>query len=252
MSNNSLSSLALKIHCSAECKALLDRLGGYTVVKRGIIGMKGKGEVLTYWLIDEDHNYRAKRSEERLRRKEQLSRKDVSKRNKMCKMDVQQTPVPRSSLKKNSLSCPRNVVSRCVSLESPKKLRFANGNILDCNPYHKCSHDPIIDTIFTDIPVKRRPSKVPESGDEFADSLMSVSCPCIENITSSNDKSKVPVKRNFDETEYDNACCNSEPFLLTSSIPCISINSEKGVSHSVKHISDVNIPLLHNHCNSAI
>ncbi|XP_065215329.1 guanylate cyclase 32E [Planococcus citri] len=245
---------ALKIHCSAECKALLDRLEGYTVVKRGIIGMKGKGEVLTYWLVGEEANHRAKRSEERMRRREQLSRKDVSKRNKSCKMDVQQTSIPRSSLKnKNSLSCPRNVVSRCVSLESPKKLRFANGNILECNPYHKCSHDPMIDVIFNDMPVKRRPSKVPELGDEFADTLMSVSCPCIENITSNADKPKIQsTKRNYDENEYEDGYCNSEPYLLTSSIPCISVNSVKEVSNSTKHISDVNIPLLHNHCDSVM
>lgn len=227
------------------------------VVKRGIIGMKGKGEVMTYWLVDEDANYREKRSEERMKRREQLSRKDMSKRNKSCKLDVQMQPtsIPRSSLKnKNSLSCPRNTVSRCVSLESPKKLRFANGNILECNPYHKCSHDPIVNVIFNDMPVKRRPSKVPELGDEFVDTLMSVSCPCIENITSNTSTPKVQsTKRNFDENEYDDGCCNSEPNLLTSSIPCISVNSEKEISNSTKNISDVNTPLLHNnYCNSVI
>lgn len=217
--------------------------------------MKGKGEVLTYWLVDEDLEYKARRCEERFRRREQIFRKDLAKRNKSatCKMDPPSVSIPRSSLKnKNTLSCPRNVVSRCVSLESPKKLRFANGNLLECNPYHKCSHDPMIDVIFNDMPVvKRRPSKVPEH-DEFADSIMSVSCPCIENISMTNDKPKIPAKRNFDENEYDNVCCNSEPFLLTSSIPCISVNSEKDISDSAKHISEVNIPLLQNHCTSAI
>lgn len=250
---------ALKIHCSAECKMLLDRLGGYTVAKRGIIGMKGKGEVLTYWLVGEDAYHRARRSEERTRRREQ-TRKDGCRKSKSFRTENSSslkpgTTVPRSSLKnKNSLSCPRNVVARCVSLESPKKLRFANGNILDCNPYHKCSHDPIIDVIFNDMPVKRRPSKVIEQGDEFAESAMSVSCPCIENITStlsSDEKTKTPAKR-FDESEYDNACCNSEPLLLTSSIPCISVSSEKDLSNiSTKHISDINIPLLHNYCTPA-
>lgn len=250
----------MKIHCSAECKALLDRLGGYTVIKRGIIGMKGKGEVLTYWLTGEDSNYRAKRSEERTRRREQLSRKDVWKKNKtICKVEnnVQQpsTLAPRSMLKnKNSLSCPRNVVARCVSLESPKKLRFANGNILDCNPYHKCSHDPIIDVIFNDMSsVKRRPSKIVEQGDEFADTIMSVSCPCIENITLSPNilKIKTLAKCSYEEVEYDNSCCNSEPMLLTSSIPCISVSSEKDISNiSNKHISDINVPLLQNYCAS--
>ncbi len=249
---------ALKIHCSAECKALLDRLGGYTVVKRGVIGMKGKGEVLTYWLIGEDNNYRAKRSEERTKRREQTSRKDVSKRSRSFKMEnnVQPTPTaamaPRSSLKnKNSLACPRNVVARCVSLESPKKLRFANGSILDCNPYHKCSHDPLVDVIFSEMSGKRRPSKVLEQGDEYADQQISVSCPCIENIAlTCETKPKKPAKRSFEETEYDNACCNSEPLLLTSSIPCISVSSEKDIS--TKQIADINTPLLQNYCTSAI
>lgn len=41
---------ALKIHISPQCKELLDKLGGYITEKRGNIYMKGKGEVMTYWL----------------------------------------------------------------------------------------------------------------------------------------------------------------------------------------------------------
>lgn len=33
---------ALKIHCSAACKALLDQLGGYILEERGVVAMKGK------------------------------------------------------------------------------------------------------------------------------------------------------------------------------------------------------------------
>ncbi|XP_055350580.1 receptor-type guanylate cyclase Gyc76C-like isoform X2 [Paramacrobiotus metropolitanus] len=43
-----------KIHCSPQCKALLDSLGGYIVEPRGKVHMKGKGDLLTYWLVDED------------------------------------------------------------------------------------------------------------------------------------------------------------------------------------------------------
>lgn len=258
---------ALKIHCSAECKALLDRLEGYTVVQRGVIGMKGKGEVMTYWLVGEESHHRARRSEERAKRRELLSRKDASgRKNKSCKIEnchngglgaapsisQQSATAPRSSLKnKNSLSSPRNVVARCVSLESPKKLRFANGGMLDCNPYHKCSHDQISDVIFNDMPsVKRRPSKVVEQGDEFADGTMSVSCPCIENFTMTNEaKEKTPTKLCFDASEYDNSCSNSEPLLLTSSIPCISITSDRDSQNTAtKHTSVINIPLLQNYC----
>lgn len=31
---------ALKIHCSGECKSLLDKLGGYELVERGLVPMK--------------------------------------------------------------------------------------------------------------------------------------------------------------------------------------------------------------------
>lgn len=41
----------LKIHISQECKAALDKIGGYITETRGHVHMKGKGEVLTYWLM---------------------------------------------------------------------------------------------------------------------------------------------------------------------------------------------------------
>lgn len=42
---------ALKIHISSKCKEALDKLEGYVTEKRGLVKMKGKGEVVTYWLI---------------------------------------------------------------------------------------------------------------------------------------------------------------------------------------------------------
>lgn len=42
---------ALKIHISPKCKEELDKLGGYITEKRGLINIKGKGDVMTYWLI---------------------------------------------------------------------------------------------------------------------------------------------------------------------------------------------------------
>ncbi|KAK4875863.1 hypothetical protein RN001_012285 [Aquatica leii] len=41
----------LKIHISYECKVALDKLGGYITEERGIVNMKGKGDVKTYWLV---------------------------------------------------------------------------------------------------------------------------------------------------------------------------------------------------------
>ncbi|XP_070186172.1 guanylate cyclase 32E-like [Littorina saxatilis] len=52
---------ALKVHCSSECRAILEKLGGYTLDERGLVSMKGKGEVLTYWLTGEDPDVRKAR-----------------------------------------------------------------------------------------------------------------------------------------------------------------------------------------------
>ncbi|XP_054158024.1 receptor-type guanylate cyclase Gyc76C-like isoform X2 [Oppia nitens] len=42
---------ALKIHISPQCRDYLVRLGGYVIEDRGFVTMKGKGQVLTYWLV---------------------------------------------------------------------------------------------------------------------------------------------------------------------------------------------------------
>ncbi|CAG7718784.1 unnamed protein product [Allacma fusca] len=41
----------LKIHISDECKRALDKIGGYVIKERGLVHLKGKGEVKTYWLV---------------------------------------------------------------------------------------------------------------------------------------------------------------------------------------------------------
>ncbi|XP_061195190.1 receptor-type guanylate cyclase Gyc76C-like [Saccostrea echinata] len=55
--------LPLKIHCSSQFKAILDKLGGYTLTERGFVSMKGKGDQFTYFLESEDESYRTKRLE---------------------------------------------------------------------------------------------------------------------------------------------------------------------------------------------
>lgn len=40
----------LKIHISPQCKEKLDKLGGYLTEERGTVSMKGKGDIITYWL----------------------------------------------------------------------------------------------------------------------------------------------------------------------------------------------------------
>jgi len=44
------SGLALRVHVSPECKEVLDQLGGYNLVERGPVTMKGKGTITTYFL----------------------------------------------------------------------------------------------------------------------------------------------------------------------------------------------------------
>ena len=46
----------LKIHISQQCKDALDKLGGYAIEDRGVVSMKGKGNVRTYWLTGADEN----------------------------------------------------------------------------------------------------------------------------------------------------------------------------------------------------
>lgn len=54
---------ALKIHISAQCKDHLDRVGGYVIVERGYVKLKGKGEVITYWLLTHKDGIKARRNE---------------------------------------------------------------------------------------------------------------------------------------------------------------------------------------------
>ncbi|CAG9761048.1 unnamed protein product [Ceutorhynchus assimilis] len=41
----------LKIHISMQCKDALEKVGGYVIEERGLVSMKGKGEVETFWLV---------------------------------------------------------------------------------------------------------------------------------------------------------------------------------------------------------
>uniref|UniRef100_A0A182Q3F5 Guanylate cyclase n=1 Tax=Anopheles farauti TaxID=69004 RepID=A0A182Q3F5_9DIPT len=52
---------ALKIHISSVTYGLLKKLGGYKCEERGIIKVKGKGEMRTYWLLGEDDQKRMDR-----------------------------------------------------------------------------------------------------------------------------------------------------------------------------------------------
>ena len=46
---------ALRIHVSPECRTVLENIGGYHIEERGMVEMKGKGSIKTYWLTGKDN-----------------------------------------------------------------------------------------------------------------------------------------------------------------------------------------------------
>ncbi|ESO09672.1 hypothetical protein HELRODRAFT_117164, partial [Helobdella robusta] len=40
----------MKIHCSVDCKTILEKLGGYKLELRGMTSLKGRGEMITYFV----------------------------------------------------------------------------------------------------------------------------------------------------------------------------------------------------------
>lgn len=130
---------ALKIHCSGECKKLLDSLNGYLFEDRGKIPIKGKGELNTYWLVGELEEYKIKRYQARTeRRASKNSAKQISK------FLQAQKELQKSSLKsaksllnnQNRLTPFSNNLIRSTSFDSPKKLRFAADIMHIENIYH--------------------------------------------------------------------------------------------------------------------
>lgn len=54
-------SLPLMIHITHTFKNILDKLDGYETVERGVIPVKGKGDLKTFWLISESEERMARR-----------------------------------------------------------------------------------------------------------------------------------------------------------------------------------------------
>ncbi|XP_071034810.1 guanylate cyclase 32E-like [Parasteatoda tepidariorum] len=100
------SGLPLRIHCSESFRQMLLKLGGYTFEERGTVHIKGKGEMVTYWLIGQE-KYRIKNSP----------------RPATNKIFPNSQQVTRSSLKqRNRNTSP--TFNRKFSLDSRKILRF--------------------------------------------------------------------------------------------------------------------------------
>lgn len=128
---------ALKIHCSSECRTLLERLGGYQMVERGLVEMKGKGNVRTYWLVGEDHLHRLKRDEFRAQRREQ---QPGGKHRKSSKQKSAKEG-PRSSLKvpKTTMNGQLSRYFHCFQtrnvLVTRKKSCYRNNQCVKYNKY---------------------------------------------------------------------------------------------------------------------
>lgn len=96
--------------------------------------MKGKGDQVTYWLKGEDEMAREFRTKERTERRgsRALIKANLNGQLKINTSDA----CPRSSLKNRNMF-PRTSLPRSSSLESPKKLRFASGSLLEHHRYHR-------------------------------------------------------------------------------------------------------------------
>ncbi|KAK6638155.1 hypothetical protein RUM44_008583 [Polyplax serrata] len=188
-----------RIHCSIETKTLLNKLGGYHLSERGIVSMKGKGNQFTYWLVGENPEDRAKRSEERAARRAMIAGvKNKAKQNQRLNPNI-----PRSSLKSKHKSdhLTRNSpISRCASLEYPKKLRFARFD----------NEESSLEVIADNSPKKMCLLEVHSNPEGFR--RTSSSCPCIEKCENVNGASETP-HMNFPVLANNNNYASSVPTL---------------------------------------
>lgn len=190
---------ALMIHCSGECKRLLDSLGGYLCEDRGKIPIKGKGELNTYWLTGELEEYKIRRYQARTeRRASKNSAKQISK------FLQAQKELQKSSLKSakslmtgnpNRLAPFSNNLIRSTSFDSPKKLRFAADLLLESHHnnsrYLRYSNDALMEVITDQISSPKKNKKksidsmifaVVDANDtpkSFEEDDVTASCPCI-------------------------------------------------------------------------
>ncbi|KAG7202068.1 hypothetical protein KM043_004743 [Ampulex compressa] len=182
----------LKIHCSSETRELLEQLEGFSLVERGVVSMKGKGERLTYWLIGEDPVLRGKRSQDRNHR-----------RKFGCDKAMADPAIPRSSLKNKSLA--RSFI-RCSS-ESPKRLRFASTDQLDRSSSRVNGR---LEAIVDNSPCKPKLSCTTKSCTANWRSS-SNSCPCVEKLCEPESPHELAQRGSKSDTKYE--------FLLQNNLP---------------------------------
>lgn len=175
--------LPLRIHCSEECKQMLDELGGYFYEDRGLIQMKGKGEKRTYWLTGEDEDFKIRRTKERTERRGSRTHNKLFNHQNSFKLFDALDSLPRSSLKSRN-NKKRPSIPRSSSLESPKRLRFASGtNLFEHHRYNRYSDDALMEVILQDSSSPRKSHNDSAISEDFASS-----CPCIESLDTAEGK----------------------------------------------------------------
>lgn len=132
---------ALKIHISEKTKLALDTFGTFITTKRGYVPMKGKGEMLTYWLEGEVQKVETPISPQKLMLSRRSSLKQVPRYGLLHKQNSdampylppyqlqQQLGMERSVSRQNS---PNLRVKRKISSSSPK----LNGNDIKTEDFY--------------------------------------------------------------------------------------------------------------------
>lgn len=195
--------------------------------------MKGKGNQFTYWLKGENAEDRTKRTEERAARRAVIAgSKNKSKQNNRTNPNV-----PRSSLKSKHRSEDQgksNPISRCASLEYPKKLRFARFD----------NEDSSLEVITDNSPKKMCLLEVHSNPEQIRRTCSS--CPCIE-------KCENGIVSGLQETSF--SVLNNNNNYASLSVPTLNnaefsngslIKSENLPSITFSDPDDINVsvPLL--------
>lgn len=141
--------------------------------------MKGKGEQQTYWLIGEDAAMRTRRCHERDMRRAIMNGLKPIKNGQLDSNG--HCIIPRSSLKNRN----RSPLARCMSFESPKKIRFASGENLELKMR---SSSKGMQSITDSSPCRKSANSLVECWNDCCNETWktsSTSCPCIENLANS-------------------------------------------------------------------
>ena len=141
---------------------------------------------------------------------------------------------PRSSLKSKSSACPP--LARCSSLESPKRLRFASGNLLELHRYQR---DPMLEAIADNSPCKK-------SAPHLLDAeRCSSSCPCIKVLPSS-----VNSKNNSFPVLFPTVCSSAPASPGSGSVNLVYSTSVAQSDEGSFLIDELNKPLLEVTCEA--